>query len=384
MAVSIWEGNKAQDLIDVVNSNTEKSAAIMADIGLCTLNCLENVGWVNDKGSVLTDRLYDAIHNNVNYLDSIRVVTKDDIEVYTHNSLDDLRRMIYVIGSFNGVDVLVSGYTLSGDISTTGSKTITAEYLGKTATFSVNVVNGIPNTYTALDYLELDSNLAQEVSDRYSLNPGGSTQLPSPDAHISFKNYDDVSQIGYDVLLGHNKWSLIQTAPILGYRERGTGIATNTHMNAIYLNKNNGITLSVLGREWGGVVAYAVKGVNKVKVRFSGTAATCQLNDLPTITVPRILDVSYPGAIVPMFVPNVNITTGEHMKINFKTHVGVRVGNVKLYQTNTMVGNYIPCMRKSDGALGYYDIVGDLFYTTNDVNYAKTTGDKCVYVGGKW
>lgn len=386
MSVSIWEGSKAQELIDGISESNIKGLAMMTDVGMCALECLGQAGWTSENASVYLEKLYDAIHSNGYALESIRVSPKDDIEVYTHNSLDDLRRMIDVIGTFNGIDIVVNGYTLTGNISTTGSKTITVEYMGMTATFSVTVQSGLPSGYSALDWLELDSDLAQEVSDRYSLNTGTQTYLPAPDAHISFKSYSNVSQIGYDVLFGRNKWSLAQTAPIFGYRERGTGIATNTHMNAIYYNRNNGVTLSVLGKEWGNVQAYANKGVNKVKLRFSsdGSQATCQLNNLPAATVFKFLDASYTGGLVPMFVPNYNVSTGEHMNINYKTHIGARVGAIKLYQVNTAVGNYIPCKRTSDGALGYYDLMGNLFYTTGDPDYAKTTGDKCVYAGGKW
>lgn len=386
MGVSIWEGSKAQGLVDAVNENNIKGLAMVTDVGMCALSCLEQTGWTNANGGIYLQKLYDAIHSNGFALESIRVAPKADIEVYTHNTLDDLRLMIDVIGTFNGIDIIVNGYTLTGDISTTGSKTITVSYMGLTTTFSVTVQTGIPSGYSALDWLELDSDLAQEVSDRYNLNTGTQTYLPSPDARITFKNYTNVSQIGYDVLFGRNKWSLAQTAPIFGYRERGTGIATNTHMNAIYYNRNNGVTLSCLGKEWGNVQAYANKGVNRVKLRYSadGSQATCQLNDLPAATVFKFLDASYSGGLCPMFVPNYNIDTGKDMNINFKTHIGARVGMVKLYQTNTAVGNYIPCKRTSDGCLGYYDLTGNLFYTTGDPDYAKTTGDKCVYAGGKW
>ena len=382
MAVSIWEGNKAQTLIDVIKESNIKDIMAVTDMGLCVANCLEQVAWISEDGNNCINTLYNTIQKNSYSVDSIRVSPKSDLEIYTHNDVDDLRRYIDVIGTSSGVDAILNGYTLSGNISTTGDKTITVDYMGKTATFTVNVKSGLPSGYTAYDYMELNQDKAFDVISRYELT---SPYLTSPDVNFQLKQYADISHVGYDVLFSKNKWGT--SSPILGYRETGTGIAANAHSNAVYTN-GRGVALHALGGDQGSLQYNGYKkGVNKVSVRYTTNQATCKLNDNPVSTISTLSGSgSYGGRFTPMFNPQYNISNGSWMRVNVNSHIGARVGQIKLYLVNSdsVDGNYIPCVRDADSVMGYYDLVGGVFYTTNDPDYATINGDKCVYDCGKW
>ena len=80
--------------------------------------------------------------------------------VYAGDSLDTLKPYLTVTASYNdSTTATVSGYTLSGDLASAGTKTVTVSYGGKTTTFSVTV-ESVPST---LDSISVALNLGSHV-----------------------------------------------------------------------------------------------------------------------------------------------------------------------------------------------------------------------------
>lgn len=61
MAVSIWEGSKAQDLIDAV-SDISQNDGIPENVKAAMLNCFQNVAWANGNGQSYYNALYNALY----------------------------------------------------------------------------------------------------------------------------------------------------------------------------------------------------------------------------------------------------------------------------------------------------------------------------------
>lgn len=61
MAVSIWEGSKAQDLIDAV-SNIKQNDGISDAVKAALLNCFQNTAWINGNGQSYYNALYNALY----------------------------------------------------------------------------------------------------------------------------------------------------------------------------------------------------------------------------------------------------------------------------------------------------------------------------------
>lgn len=56
---------------------------------------------------------------------------------------------------------------------------------------------------------------------------------------------------------------------------------------------------------------------------------------------------------------------------NYYSHIAF----LKLYDGDALVRDLVPCYRKSDGRIGFYDLVGNQFYTNNGSNGYLAKGD---------
>lgn len=59
MSVSIWEGNKAQELINAIKGKNNFPQEVSAAL----LNCFQNVAWINDNGNTYYNALNEALSN---------------------------------------------------------------------------------------------------------------------------------------------------------------------------------------------------------------------------------------------------------------------------------------------------------------------------------
>lgn len=62
MSVNIWEGTKAQELIDAITN--KKDANIPESVKAALLLCFQNTAWVNSDGQVYYQKLYNALYQS--------------------------------------------------------------------------------------------------------------------------------------------------------------------------------------------------------------------------------------------------------------------------------------------------------------------------------
>ena len=63
MGVTIWEGSKAQALIDAIN-NKNSDSGIPDSVKRALLACFQNTAWINKQGQALYDSLYTALYSS--------------------------------------------------------------------------------------------------------------------------------------------------------------------------------------------------------------------------------------------------------------------------------------------------------------------------------
>lgn len=194
MAVSIWEGSKAQELIDAIEQANKvdkqqgianagkalmvgndgivvpRNNGITNDIRTALLACFQNVAWVNQNGQSYYTALYDALYAEASIVRIDATFTQGDMVVRPETPLNDLKANLVVMGFFNdGTSHAITDYTLSG-ILTQGTSTITVTAEEKTDTFTVVVSASIWD---------------------YSWD-ASSEELPNGIISVSSYNFDDV------------------------------------------------------------------------------------------------------------------------------------------------------------------------------------------------
>lgn len=62
MSVNIWEGNKAQELIDAINAMS--SSGLSEEIKAALISCFQHVAWSDDGGTTYYTQLYNALYSD--------------------------------------------------------------------------------------------------------------------------------------------------------------------------------------------------------------------------------------------------------------------------------------------------------------------------------
>ena len=119
------------------------------------LNLLQHVAYVDDQGQSYYDALEMALYGGeVTSLSAI--YTPGSFKVYDGDSLDVLRPYLTVTAHYySGEAETVQDYTLSGTL-VEGTQTITAKYMGQTATFTVSVESGSAVLYNLESPITMD------------------------------------------------------------------------------------------------------------------------------------------------------------------------------------------------------------------------------------
>ena len=139
---------KVQEEIDELKDDLEQlqeeidefSGGITPAIKEALLNCFAHVGWDHDSDKSYYDALEEALYvDEINHITA--VFTPGTHKVYPTDSIESLRHFLVVTVTYNDqTQAVVEDYTLQGNISTTGTQTITVKYgRNKTTTFTVTV-----------------------------------------------------------------------------------------------------------------------------------------------------------------------------------------------------------------------------------------------------
>lgn len=135
----------------IVVSITDMESVFPMYAKLQLLYTLEKVAWTDGNAPTYLSDLRTALLGSVTLVSVDATFTPGTAVILDTMSLDDLRQYLVVAATLSDGSVeVVTGYQLSG-LMTTGTNTITVTYLGKTDTFSVNVVHnyaGLLSTWT--------------------------------------------------------------------------------------------------------------------------------------------------------------------------------------------------------------------------------------------
>ena len=200
---------------------------LTADVKAALLAAFNHVAWdsADPTGQSYISALQTALYPPAN-LTSISAVYTQSGTVWSTDTLDSLKANLVVTAYYSdNTSEVVSNYTLSGTL-TAGTRTITASYGGKTATFTVVVTQASKNTSPAI--AETDMRLSNKNA---LANCVG----------MSVTEYYDIT--GITNLTVHN-WYTEETAPY------STAVGCITDANDTFLKYYNLASATTTTKDW--------------------------------------------------------------------------------------------------------------------------------------
>lgn len=168
-------------LADLQSAIEQIEPGLSNDAKVALLDCFAHVAWADESGVDYYATLRSALYGGHEHeLVSITAVfAPGSHEVYTTDSIESLRHFLTVTGVYGDqTSIEVTDYTLSGDISSTGVKTITVAYQEKTTTFTVTVLTNSTGILYEWDFTKGATDLRQNKGVRFL---GHSASLPYVD-----------------------------------------------------------------------------------------------------------------------------------------------------------------------------------------------------------
>jgi len=297
--------------------------------------------------------------------------TQGSAVIYTNSSLDDLKPYLTVTARYSdSTTQTVTGYTLSGTL-TAGTSTITASYGGMTDTFSVTVTDSstpIPSGYTLKSYVQSNGDAYIDTGYRFI---AGTTSVP---VTKSFEGKFAVSAVS-------------ENKSLFGYQGTPSGDVSvyrfmsfiKTDGNLYYYGKGSGVSSAVQGWE--------PSGINEISVYFNG-----YFSDYPVFIINgvqttgdknRPLNYSSEQGTVYLCAQNYKAsgpsTADTAVDGGYIRCYGFKIQDLE-YDTDTgkenesVVMDFKPCVRNSDGVAGFYETVNCKFYPSIGGN-AFVAGD---------
>lgn len=289
-----------------LNSHSGQIGGLSNEAKQALLTLLEKVAYVDDQGQTYLDALETALYPPANLVSISAVFNQGSAVIYNTDSLDTLKQYLTVTALYSdSTTEVVTTYTLSGTL-TAGTSTITVSYGGKTTTFTVNVTDptSLPSEYQKVEWVGVENATATPTA---YIDVGTDVIKADDTLHAELKPFSIVGP--YDSPLG------------------GTGSGISGW--ELYYT-DNGSTLKTDG--------IAIKSLNFSIGTWDSVAIEFAKDTMLRILAYRNNQYAFNGKIKYVSVQNTN---GEI------TH------------------NYIPCYRKSDGAIGVYDVVGGTFFTNS-------------------
>lgn len=139
---TLTQPGQAADAAAVGRAIDAIQPGLSEDAKQALLACFAHVAWINANGQDYYDALEDALNRqSVSSYISATLALGNHV-VYTTDSIESLRHFLTVEKHIEGGSAsVVTNYTLSGSISTPGTKTITVTLDGMTTSFDVTVVS---------------------------------------------------------------------------------------------------------------------------------------------------------------------------------------------------------------------------------------------------
>lgn len=314
------------DLVSAINEAASSGSGLTEDIKQTLLDCFEHVAWIDADGQDYYDALEAALYPPTNLV-SISAVYTQSGTVYDTYVLNTLKPDLVVKGHYSdGRSATITGYALSGTLEA-GTSTVTVTYDGKTTTFNVTVTSRIPSAYRQVEYLQSDGTqaIATNIAPR-------DTMTEVAFEFVEFRvNYDN-----YIV---------------------GAFNSDNQRYYACWLNSNHKISFANRSnvRLWEDETTYPT---GKHTIVYNNASHQALYDGIV-----RAIDSTFActSGDNPLMIYTRQTSTG-----NYDSNTSIsKIYSLKFTDNSTgdVIGEFIPCYRKSDDVGGFYDLVTETFYT---------------------
>lgn len=332
-ATSIIEGHTYSTIITASSGYTLEGATVVATMGGQTVTGFYNNGTISIPN--VTGDLVITVTATSSVASISAVFTQGSATVYDTDSLDTLRQYLVVTATYSdSTTATVTDYTLSGTLAE-GISTITASYGGKTANFAV-VVSAepyIPAEYQQVEYLQiLQSNSSNGVY--FNTNKKFTSSMTTATFRSSFQNIANANMTDGQRVL---------SAPQNGQSQVGWALyVSNTHQKLVSWALSPGAAIDVSVEDsylqYNLVATYTS---NKVTIQQIGVGE----------------EVSFSGTMRNCRNTNIGVfgTYGQQFLFNGK------IFYAQVEEDGVMILDLVPCVRKSDDAIGFYDRVDNVF-----------------------
>ena len=167
--VTVITADNLNDIQDaIIALENAPAQGLTEDVKQALLQLAQKVAYIDSGGATYYQDLYDAMYPPKELVSISAVFTQGQTVVYDTDSLDSLKSMLVVTGTYDDQStetIPSTGYTLSGTL-TPGTSTITVACDGKTTTFTVQVTHQ-PGVYAVTNNLTgcVNSNSASSVTE---------------------------------------------------------------------------------------------------------------------------------------------------------------------------------------------------------------------------
>lgn len=277
-------------------------------------------------------------------LSSISAVYTQSGAVYPSTSLDSLKTDLVVTATYSDsstATVPSADYTLSGTL-TEGTSTITVSYGGKTTTFTVTVTAEpiLPADYQQVEYVE-------------SLSPTSTTGCITVDATLTGSGDVEIEMSIMPLAKPSGNAYFFNVSAAANANNVGIGIYTDSSVPS---------TINLLSSDSGAITISPKDGssiLNDVyDITATVTSTTATLSDGTHTTTESKSPRTRAGKISVFGIRKYNSAQYTNM-------VSGRVYSLTLTEAGVKKINLIPCYRKSDNAVGFYNTVTEVFNTNS-------------------
>lgn len=238
------------------------------------------------------------------------------------------------------------------------------------------VYDVLPSAYKKYDYIWIPTNTGSSSEPRVSRYRG---------AFLALKQYADLNKIGFEF-----EFQCQQVYPSNFYVNvvGGRSASGSTNSLALYLKGDGFGSMHYHGND---TTFTSVSYVNDVKYKCKYTNPSTSPAQITIGNNSQTLSWTSASTI-----PNTNLylfsnpTPSDLNSLGSTTvfTVRVKVGTIKVFDTDeNLINKYIPCVRKSDKVIGFYDVIEGIFYTTissSYISYATLDNPNCFYAVGYW
>lgn len=319
----------------------EAGGGLSEDVKQALLQIAEKVAYIDEDGQDYYDDLYDALYPPADLV-SISAVYTQSGTVYNTDDLDSLKSDLVVTALYNDqTTATVTEYTLTGTL-TVGTSVITVTYGDKTTTFNVTVTaETLPRDYTRVEYVQFAAVSTNGVSTGVTPSKTGNIGID-----ITFMQTEDRTSNHYFVAAARNT-STTDIGIGVGVQGNNTNVlAFNGILSSIQPNGENSVTNQKIS----------------VSAIFTPTSSSITDGTLSDSNSGTGREHGYPIGLWGFYRGD----GGGY----FNYPATGRIYSLVVTDNDVEIINLIPCVRKSDNKIGFYNAVNGDFIT----NTGFTTG----------